>query len=444
MRARLDWLPGARVALKTIRKLPRLSRWKTNRGAAHPAINPTGSAPLCVLPWMHAQVQTTGEVHLCCIANHREGALGNVHREPIHQIFQSNRINAIRQEMLRGTWPADCAGCRQREAMGIPSHRQAKNEQNPVLFEQLVAGEAPAPRIRSLDLRLNNVCNFKCRFCNGFESNRWFDEHNLVFPESPVSRKNQGFDRVQSFWDDLDRDILPDLNAISIAGGEPLIIDAHYRLLERLISAGRTDVQLNYNTNLSHLKFKHWDVIDLWNKFPRVMVNLSLDGVGEKGEYIRDGLDFGKWAENARRLQREAPHVRRNLHFVVCIFNVIDFPEHFNVIAENCFVEPGWITLTFLDNPAYLSAQVLTPDLKAKAVRNLRYLLSSNSETMHHARPQIEALIGFLLAEDLYETHSKEFAEKTSALDRIRGQNASDLFPDLAPMLVPHEACTPC
>lgn len=414
--------------------LPWLSRRTASPSAAHPSIDPAGSAPLCVLPWMHAQVQTTGEVHLCCIA-HNRGALGNVHRESITEIFQSSRMNTIRQEMLSGTWPADCVGCRQKEAMGIASHRQAKNEQNPVLFQQLAAGDAPAPRIRSLDLRLNNVCNFKCRFCNGLESNRWFDEHNLVFPEMPVSRKTQGFDRVQSFWDDFNRDILRELNAISIAGGEPLIIDAHYRLLEQLISAGKTDVELSYNTNLSHLKFKHWDVIDLWNKFPRVMVNLSLDGVGKKGEYIRDGLDYEKWAENARRLQREAPHVRRNLHFVVCIFNVIDFPEHFKVIADNRFVEPGWLTFTFLDNPAYLSAQVLTPELKAKAARNLRNLLSSSSDAIDHARPQIEALIGFLDAEDLHQAHGKEFAEKTLLLDRIRQQNAVELFPDLAPML---------
>jgi hypothetical protein len=95
------------------------------------------------------------------------------------------------------------------------------------------------------------------------------------------------------------------------------------------------------------------------------------------------------------------------------------------------------MTLTFLDWPPYLSAQVLMPELKKTAERNLHELLSSGIEILPHVRNQIEALVTFLGAEDLYETYGKEFAERTRILDEVRRQNAAELFPELAPMLEP-------
>jgi hypothetical protein len=182
------------------------------------------------------------------------------------------------------------------------------------------------------------------------------------------------------------------------------------------------------------LKFKHWDVIELWKQFPNLTVSLSLDGVGRKGEYIRDGLDYETWLENVRRVQREVPHAQRALHFVVCIFNVLDFAEHFKTIATSRFVDPAWITFTFLTWPEYLSVQVLTPELKRSAERKLREFLASGFEIVPHTRKQMEALIDFLNAQDLYETLGSKFAETTRVLDRARRQNAVALFPDLAPM----------
>lgn len=270
--------------------------------------DPLSHAPLCVLPWIHAHIETTGDVRLCCVARGEEGKIGNVHQQSIIQIFDSPEMGAIRSQMLAGSWPDDCEACRNRESMGIRSYRQSNNRDHHEHFQKLASGRKFfAPKIRTIDIRLNNICNFKCRSCNGFASNRWFNEHNLVYPENRISVKYQGFDKLQSFWQDFDRHILNDLEAVHLAGGEPLLTDAHYRLLEKLIAGGKTNVALQYDTNLSHLTFKHWDVVELWRKFPLLEISMSLDGTGEKGEYIREGLDYAKWCENARRIQRELP-----------------------------------------------------------------------------------------------------------------------------------------
>ena len=52
------------------------------------------------------------------------------------------------------------------------------------------------------------------------------------------------------------------LNLISISGGEPLITDSHYELLDFLIKNKLTDVDLSYSTNLSNLNYKNRDLLD--------------------------------------------------------------------------------------------------------------------------------------------------------------------------------------
>ena len=43
-----------------------------------------------------------------------------------------------------------------------------------------------------------------------------------------------------------------DVEEIYFAGGEPLVMQEHYTILEKLIEAGRTDVRLRYNTYLGY------------------------------------------------------------------------------------------------------------------------------------------------------------------------------------------------
>jgi organic radical activating enzyme len=43
---------------------------------------------------------------------------------------------------------------------------------------------------------------------------------------------------------------------IYFAGGEPLLMEEHYRILDELVQRKRFDVRLIYNTNFTHIKLK--------------------------------------------------------------------------------------------------------------------------------------------------------------------------------------------
>ena len=424
--------PGLKHRLKHSRLARQAHHWLASGPVSPDRQVPT---PLCVLPWIHAHVATTGDVHLCCIALGQDAPLGNVHEQSLSEIFATGPFSKVRQQMLQGKWPWECQGCKDRELLGLTSYRHFSNGKYPSYFGLLTSDPgALTPAIRSIDLRPNNICNFKCRSCGVTASNRWFSDHNLIHPEAKVLHGYQGFDKSPAFWTEFDQKILPSLEELDLAGGEPLLSQSHYLLLERLIALRKQDIKLQVVTNLSQLRFMHWDAVELWKQFPRLDLTLSLDGVGAQGEYIRKGMSYANWVENALRLKRELPHAKRNLHFVVSIFNVTDLREHYEAILRGEFVDPVFITFTFLTKPAYMSVQVLTPELKSMVERDIRVWLSEARQMPAAVREQLEALIEFMKETDGFTLHGREYASKTRLLDQARGEDALALFPKLQSM----------
>ena len=55
---------------------------------------------------------------------------------------------------------------------------------------------------------------------------------------------------------------LKDIEDFYFAGGESLITDKHYDILDHLIAENKTNALLQYNTNLSNLNYKKKSIID--------------------------------------------------------------------------------------------------------------------------------------------------------------------------------------
>lgn len=388
-------------------------------------------------------IGTTGFVQLCCVSGTGEACppvFGSVREHSLRSLFESEGVERVREQMLAGVWPAECRYCREKEQRGVKSSRQVHNEIYRSHYDQLVSRPASfPPKLRSIDLRLNNICNFRCRSCSAYASSAWLHEHNLIYPQIRVTDRVIGLDDVHSFWAEFHTSIAPGLEHLHIAGGEPLVNDAHYVLLQALIDAGWTDLELYYDTNLSRLAFKTWDVVALWKQFPNITICLSLDGVGARGEYIRHGLDYEQWLKNLQRVTREVPHARRKLHFVVSIFNVMDLQTHLRTIIEEGFVAPDRLRLTFLTWPPYLNAQVLPAPLKERCAQSLRALIDDERTFGPAVVTQVRALLHFLEEKDLYREYGQELAQKVTLLDRLRGENAREMFPYLEPLLEPRE-----
>ena len=68
------------------------------------------------------------------------------------------------------------------------------------------------------------------------------------------------------FWEDIEKHI-DSVQEIHFAGGEPVLMEEHWRLLDILLEKGLTNVKLKYSTNATVLTYKKRNILDVWKQF---------------------------------------------------------------------------------------------------------------------------------------------------------------------------------
>jgi hypothetical protein len=96
-------------------------------------------------------------------------------------------------------------------------------------------------------------------------------------------------------------------------GGEPLMYEQHWRYMKRIVDLGDgQNVYARYNTNLSRVDYRGINLYrDILGRLRDWQICASIDGSGRIGEYIRTGLDFGRWLENFKRGVEISTHKRQ-------------------------------------------------------------------------------------------------------------------------------------
>jgi len=145
------------------------------------------------------------------------------------------------------------------------------------------------------------------------------------------------------FWKEIEP-LLENVEQIYFAGGEPLLMPEHYRLLDELIRR-KSSVRLIYSANLTRLKNGTRDVIELWKNFEYVNLMASIDASGGQAEYIRAGHQWSEILRNRKRLSQECPHVNFFLYSALSILNAFsitrlhrEWIEQGLVLANQCIV----------------------------------------------------------------------------------------------------------
>ena len=220
--------------------------------------------------------------------------------ESIKKYLTGNELTNLKQDLDSGIRHPNCEWCWKNEDAGMKSHRIKVPRHNRGLH--------------SIHIRLNNVCNFSCRMCGPAFSSTWIQEnkkHGYFYFEGDLITKDVLANENYLFT------ILKNssLKHLSISGGEPLITDAHYKLLTFLIDNNLTGITLGYSTNLSKLDYKGIDLIDLWSKFKSVNLEVSLDGWGDSVEYSRTGFNTSVFLQNFKK-------ALKYIHTINCVVNI--------------------------------------------------------------------------------------------------------------------------
>lgn len=390
----------------------------------------------CLMPWIHFHMDTTGKVKACCTTSITYGELSaNSDQKSLEEIWNSKSVKAFRRKLLAGKSDKRCGGCYEREAANKSSMRTETLDKYPELeseiFKSTIEDGTTTMKPYYLDLRFSNVCNLRCRTCWHGASSSWFEEakllKNQVGDQAIIKATTNNYKVLKSIMH-----FSSDLVELYFAGGEPLLMEEHYKLLIDLIARKKSEVILRYNTNLSILKFKDYDICELWHSFKNVRLSVSVDALFDKGSYIRKGLTWNHLIQNFKQIQEKCPHIQFEIAPTISILNVFEIGK-----LHQYFVEKGLITidsfyLNLLHRPRNYNIQIL-PDklkeqLKVEILKNIDWLL--NNYASKNIINEYLSIIEYL-NQTSDSSEIELFHDFNSKLDQMRGEDLAQFMPQL-------------
>lgn len=371
----------------------------------------------CTLPWINLSTDVNGSLRPCCkFAQPNESnefQLPNMKEGRLDILWNDVRFQNLRQAFLNGQKPKECQSCWDEEAAGVNSFRlqfaKDKKIDTSVMTFHPVAQNGP----RALDLKLNNVCNLKCRICGPQASSTFLKEHqerfNIKIEDGSywISNKILGTsnEEVINIWS-------KELVHIEITGGEPMASPENIKILELIIKNDRAKditVLLNTNGTLYNKKF-----INLLTQFKNVTLCLSIDDLGQRLEYQRYPTEWSVILENLDKFKLLAA-THKNIWLTLCptvsVFNVYYLPEYLDWAKKSGI----WIYFNILHyNPCY-------------SIKNLPNTLKELVMTRipHEEFKEIRNFLNLNCDDDKL---IQEFINNTKELDRIRSQSFLDTF----------------
>ena len=392
------------------------------------------SKVFCMFPWMHLNVTPKGDIYPCC-SNDYTQPFGNTKEITLKQAFNSPKMKELRLDMLNERKNKICDFCYKHEEAGPHSFRNYSKEQFGKRFDEVVPttkddGTVDEFKMRYFDIRFSNICNFKCRTCGSEFSSQWGAEMQKNYdPKHPIvihadDNKGNLLEEVLSHVEHID--------LAYFAGGEPLITDEHYTILEEMIRLGRTDIVLRYNTNASNIKYKKHDVLQLWKHFKKIELSCSIDHYGERAEWLRHGTDWGKVESNLLTF-RELDYVVFQMNTVFSIFNYPTIGEFYQYLKDKNIVrrEDWYHSLYLAVHPNYYSAKSLPKELKVDAARKALAWAEANQKDGTSLSRLVTDAVNFASDTNGWAEVKDKFLMHTGSIDRIREENFWKVFPEL-------------
>jgi len=459
------------------------------------------SETFCILPWMHLSTRPNGHMRVCCTANASsvgatndkefggevgilkgaDGKPANLNTSDFLSSWNNDYMKNTRLQMLNGEKPPSCLKCYKEEDAGHNSKRmwetaywEKRVDLDTLLAETNEDGSTP-PKIRYIDMRFGTKCNLKCVMCSPHDSSLWVKDHQALYPtienknlKQTMEWNNKGRQNDATynwhkdnpvFWDQLYEQI-PHMKQLYFAGGEPLIIDEHYDLLERVIEMGYADqMEIRYNSN--GVEWRD-DLFDLWKHFKLVRFHYSVDDIGDRNDYIRYPSEWGRNEEVFRILDEQTGNnTEVTIACAVQALNIFYIPDFLKWKLNFGFKKinmwpfgAGGINYHFVYHPPHLNVKILPAWFKDEIERKYEEFIPWWEENWEKGIPswhkgkvtaeqwrsasygisRLRGMINFAKSED-WSQRLPEFKEYITKLDVLRGTNFRKTFPEMSKLL---------
>jgi len=286
--------------------------------------------------------------------------------------------------------------------------------------------------------------------CSPHDSSSWIKEWKLQYPKYKTLEliKDQ-------IWDDRNRDytwyqnnkFLNEMKQqamfikeLYFAGGEPLLIPEHYKILEFMVETGNAkNCVLRYNSNGLELPEK---LFELWTHFKQVKFNFSIDALEERNDYIRYPSKWANVVSNLERLDDTPDNIIVNIACAVQLMNVLTIPDLVHWKESKNFKKinlppygAGLIGTHLVYLPSYLNVRVLPKHLKDKVSKTIDYFCHRqmpNREFVNnpYGLTRWRGLINYMESED-WSNKIPTLLDYLNTTDSVRGTCYTDVFPEL-------------
>lgn len=396
----------------------------------------------CPLVWSHLHITATGDVLPCCVGDWKR-PIGNINKQDFDEIWTGDNMKKLRKSFLTDKKIPHCSTCyRKEEQSGFSLRHDAITKfhevTSPMIMTTQEDGTAPDAKPVYLDIRFSNICNMRCKMCGHFSSSRWYNDAKKL-AEQGIHNYNthndtaiiHGVEDSQKLLDRLE-EYLPHVQEIYFAGGEPLFMEEHYRILNKLIELNLVDVHIRYSSNLSIMKYKQTNVVDLWKHFTNVYCAGSIDTYGARAENIRKDTVWEEIETHMSLIHEKTPHVKVGISPTIQIMNAYTVCD-----LNKQWIEKGWVNKwsmfwNLLQNPHFYNIQNLPDYMKEEVegiwLSHLEWLHVKPHSPVHNT---IHTAIKWMHSQPFNEQHLVEMCDHTRRLDKIRNEDTRKVFPEL-------------
>lgn len=325
----------------------------------------------CAVPFSHVYFFSDGYAYPCPMLAGKEKFRLGKNTDSLESLWNSKVMKDMRLKMLNDKLIIECHNKCNVNINSCKKHLGEEAIKQNLAKIELTSSDGSLPINFSIwNIMDSNRCNLACNYCNGDYSNRHLN--------GGLIRKSFSLDYNMI---DIYKDNVEFVEEVWFAGGEPVILESTYKLLELLKSKKET-VRIRFITNLMFTEFRGIKVYELLKEFKDVIVFGSWDLDGRIGEYIRYGNKSDTIIKNINYINSLG--LKFVLQPVMSIFNIFDFPDFHKRMHEQGVLRKDNVRYYVLSGPDYFRFSILPSYIKSIVTENLNEYVSWLGESNNY------------------------------------------------------------
>jgi hypothetical protein len=354
------------------------------------------SGTFCLAKWLQVSIHLpTGRTHSCYHPPTHKIPLNLLDKQP--DALHNTPLKAEERRLMKeGKRPPGCAYCWKVEDLGREhlSDRIYRSSEDWAWekFEEIKGLPHDFPITpRYVEVNFNQACQFKCSYCSPQLSSAWMNEIKQYgfFPTSHGHNRMDWFEKndlipigptepnlyVEAFWRWWPT-LYPELRVFRMTGGEPLIDENTFKVLEYALQHPHPDLTLSITTNLNPPQKQFDRFIELVTQLQQkksiknFALFVSMDSIGAQAEYIRYGLNYENFTANLEKWMA-IPGSSVSFIQTFCNLALPGFKKYLEWILElrkkyNDGEQKIFFDTPFLRSPGFLSLQILDEKTKSQ------------------------------------------------------------------------------